>query len=588
MYDTVIRGGAIIDGTGTAKRSADIAIQDGVIAEIGKVTGPARETIDADGALVTPGFIDVHTHYDGQFLWDDRIDPSFSHGVTTAIGGNCAVGFAPVRPEHRKQLIELMEGVEDIPGIVLDEGMDWLWKSFPDYLDRLAARQYSMDVASHITHAPLRVFVMGERALNHEAATPQDIAEMARLVREAMDAGAIGFSGARFLEHMSSSGAHVPGTFATDDELLGLAKAMGESGKGTFQLIPKGAIGAAMMGEAGRDSRLAEHARIVEIARTSGRPVTYVVTQFGSDPDDWRLMVEASDAATAEGLSIHPQTAARGVGMLTMLEGYHIFMLRPSYRAIAHLPVAERARAMRDPERRRAILSEADDPGKEANDPILIPMIKRLQTNIGKTFPMSLPLDYEPGPERRTAALAQAAGKTPEELVYDHYAAGDGTNVNATLSMNYLEGNLDNVRSLLANPNVISGLGDGGAHLKMICDASLPTFQLAFWGRDRSRGERLPLETIVRKLARDGAALYGLGDRGTLEVGKRADVNVIDFDGLALDMPHMVNDLPSGGSRLLQGSRGYLATLVKGVTTRRHDADTGARPGRLVRSTAGG
>ena len=344
MHDLLIRGGTVIDGTGRAGFAADVAIRDGVIVEVGRVSGAAREVIDASGAIVTPGFIDVHTHYDGQFLWDDRLDPSFSHGVTTAIAGNCGVGFAPALPEHRHALVELMEGVEEIPGVVLDEGLDWNWKSFPDYLDRLAARHYTMDIASHITHAPLRVFVMGERALRHEAATADDVAAMSQLVREAMDAGAVGFSAARLLEHLSSKGDNVPGTFAQDDELLSIARAMGESGHGTFQIIPMGGVGASMYDEAGHDARLAEHERLVAIARASGRPLTYSLVQFNSDPADWEMMIAESERANAMGLAITPQVGARGVGAMTMLEGFHVFMLRPSYQAVAHLPLADRMR----------------------------------------------------------------------------------------------------------------------------------------------------------------------------------------------------------------------------------------------------
>jgi N-acyl-D-amino-acid deacylase len=585
MHDLLIRGGKVIDGTGAAGFTADVAINDSVIVEVGRVSGAAREVIDADGAIVTPGFIDVHTHYDGQFLWDDRLDPSFSHGVTTVIAGNCGVGFAPVLPEHRRALIELMEGVEEIPGVVLDEGLDWNWKSFPDYLDRLAARQYTMDIASHITHAPLRVFVMGERALRHEAATAEDVIRMAKLVREAMDAGAVGFSGARLLEHLSSMGAHVPGTFAEDDELLSIARAMGESGHGTFQIIPLGGVGASLYDQAGRDARRAEHDRMVRIAEVSGRPLTYSLVQFNSDSSDWQMMVEESERAAAAGLAITPQVGARGVGAMTMLDGYHIFMLRPSYYAVAHLPLAERVVALREPPRRAAILREQSDPSLVGADPKLGAFIEMLTGRIGNIFPMTLPLDYEPAPQDRLAALAEATGVAMEDYLYDHYTAGDGTNVCASQVLNFAGGGLDATYEMLRREITASGLADGGAHMKMICDASMPTFQLSFWGRDRKRGPTLPIEHLVRKLSLKNAELYGLADRGSIAPGKRADINVIDFDRLAVHMPRMVHDLPKGSPRLLQGSTGYLATLAGGAVTRRNDAETGARPGRLIRSS---
>jgi N-acyl-D-aspartate/D-glutamate deacylase len=586
MYDLIIRGGRIVDGTGAPAYTADVAVKDGRIAEIGKVAGPAARTIEADGAIVTPGFIDVHTHYDGQFLWDDRIDPSFSHGVTTVVGGNCGVGFAPVVPEHRHALIELMEGVEEIPGIVLDEGMDWKWRSFPDYLDRLGARQYAMDVAVHMTHAPLRVFVMGERALRHEAATPEDIAAMAALVREGMDAGAVGFSGARLLEHLSSKGAHVPGTFAEDDELMGLARAMGESGRGTFQIIPMGTVGDVHGFGSSREQRKAEHDRMVAIAKACNRPLTYTLVQFPSDADDWRLMIGESDRAFASGLPIHPQVAARATGVITSLEGYHAFLFRPSYREIAHLPLAERVKAMRDEGRRARILGEADDEAAKANtDPAVVFTVGRLHKRMGEHYLLAPPVDYEPSPDKRVAELAKAAGVSMETLLYDHYAAGDGTNGTVSFLLNFAEGDLSCVHDMLSRPNVISGLGDGGAHMRMICDASLPTFQLAFWTRDRTRGPRFSLEHVVQKLAAAPAALYSLNDRGTIAVGKRADLNVIDYDRVGLDVPRMAHDLPMGSPRLLQDAHGYLATIVKGEVTRLDGQDTGARPGRLVRST---
>ncbi|WP_419825688.1 N-acyl-D-amino-acid deacylase family protein [Sphingomonas sp.] len=600
MFDVLIRNGMIVDGTGAPGRRGSVAVSDGRIVGVGAVDGPAAETIDAKGGLITPGFIDIHTHYDGQFLWDDRLEPSFSNGVTTAVGGNCGVGFAPVRQGDRTKLIELMEGVEDIPGIVLDEGLDWDWESFPDYLDRLGARAYTMDVATQIGHAPLRVYAMGERALAHEKATDEDIARMAELTREAMNAGAVGVSGSRILEHRSSKGDHVFGTFAEDREVLALARAMGETGKGVFQIVPLGESGDAGGTPASQEERRREHARFEDIARVSGRPVTYLLHQFAHDREDWHRMIAATERAREEGLDIQPQVAARGVGILLPLEGYHIFRCRPSYLEIAHLPRAERAAAMREPARRAAILSEpnvcaAEDPASRsqyenaaqlsagsATPERLLALAEHYTKVLHEFYIMRAPGDYEPQDSARLTTVAAEAGKTLEEAAYDLYAEGDGSNLLVNFILNYADGNLDAVGEMLAHPLTVSGLGDGGAHLQMICDASMTTYHLAYWARDRGRGT-LPLELMVHKITGKPAELYGFGDRGIIEVGRRADLNVIDFDRLGNGLPYMAFDLPHGSARLLQQSRGYIATLVNGVVTRRDDQETGARPGRLHR-----
>jgi len=586
MLDLVIRGGTLVDGTGAAPVTGDVGVRDGrIVAVGGRIGEAARETIDADGALVTPGFIDVHTHYDGQFLWDDRMDPSFSHGITTAIAGNCGVGFAPLRPEFRRELIELMEGVEDIPGVVLDVGMDWKWRSFADYLDQLGARSYSMDVASQIAHAPVRVAVMGERALNMETATAEDIAAMASIVGEAMTAGALGFSTGRISEHVSSKGAPVPGTYAPAEELLAIAKAMGAAGHGTFQMVPFGAIGGVVSGFIDRDARQAEHDLIVQIAEASGRPVTYLMLQISDDREDWFRMLAESERHAARGLRIHPQIASRPGGMLATLQTHHPFRFRPSYREVENLPLAERLQALRDPARRARILAEAsvDDPNASEVDKRMAAMFVH---HARELYPLSLPLNYEPAEANSLGAMADRAGVDPVEYLYDHLTAGDGGNVAADNLLNYADGNLDAMHDMLAHPLVISGLGDGGAHLNTICDASMTTSQLIHWARDRTRGPKFPVEHIVSKITRDNARLFGLGDRGVIAEGMRADLNVIDFENLSLELPKIHHDLPNDGPRLLQGSRGYVATAVAGTVTRRHDEDTGARPGRLIRGRA--
>jgi N-acyl-D-amino-acid deacylase len=584
VHDTIIRGGKVVDGTGADPFSADVAIKDGRIAEIGKIASPARGEIDADGALVTPGFVDIHTHYDGQFLWDDVMEPSFSNGVTTAIAGNCGVGFAPVEKPYREALVDLMDGVEDIPGIVLNEGLDWNWTSFPDYLDRLGERNYTMDVASHLPQAPLRVFVMGGRALSHEQATADDLEQMSRLVKEALAAGAIGFSGSRILEHMSRSGEHVPGTFAAEEELLTVARAMRGSGHGVFQMAPLGAGGDTMGTQPSRDERVVEHQRMERLAEACGRPFTYIVHSCNHEPDEWRMLVEASAKANQRGLQIVPQIAARGLGFLFGLDAFHIFVLKPSYREIAHLPRAERAAAMRDPVRRRAILSEENDIEGYPQADRLLTMVERFGTMLERFYVLDEKVDYEPDESARLDRLAARTGRTMEEVFYDTLAAGDGRNTVVNFLMNYTHGNLDSVYEMLADPNTVSGLGDGGAHLAVICDAAMTTFHLSFWSRDRTRGPRLPIEKTVHKITGKPAELYGLSDRGIIAPGKRADLNVIDFDRIAIGMPEMHFDLPLGSPRLLQQGKGYLATLVNGVATRRGDADTGERPGRLVRA----
>jgi N-acyl-D-aspartate/D-glutamate deacylase len=573
MLDLVIRGGRIVDGTGAPARSGDVGVSAGRIVEIGKVSSLARQEIDADGALVTPGFIDLHTHYDGQFTWDDTLEPSFSHGVTTVVGGNCGVGFAPVRENGREKLIDLMDGVEEIPGAVLAEGLKWNWESFADYMDVLAARRYTMDIGVQLTHAPLRVYVMGDRALAHEAANADDIEAMCGHVRAAMKAGAFGFSAARVLSHQARSGGHVPGTFAADQELTALARAMGESGRGVFQIVPLGADGIGCS----EDEYFAEHDRFKRIAAAAGRPLTYLMLQVHKASGAWRRLIEASEAARAEGLQLYPQIATRGFGILLTLEGAHPFSTRASYRALEHLPIDQRLEAMRQPHVRAAILGEEDDPAVSEK------LAKMPDAMLAGLFPIEEPIDYEPSPSQSFGALAAKAGKGVREFAYDYFVSGPRGGVAVWFALNYGTGDLAHVPEMLASPVTIAGLGDGGAHGKYICDASLPTFSLAFWARDRKRGPTLPIELMVKRQTKDAAQLYELDDRGTIALGQRADLNVIDFDRLKLKVPRMSYDLPAGGARVTQASEGYLATTVKGVLTRRDDRDTGERPGRLLR-----
>jgi N-acyl-D-aspartate/D-glutamate deacylase len=573
MLDLVIKGGRIIDGTGAAAYTADVAVADGRIVEVGAVSAPARQVIDAEGAMVTPGFIDPHTHYDGQFTWDETLEPSFSHGVTTVIGGNCGVGFAPVSKSGRDYLIDLMDGVEEIPGPVLAEGLKWNWESFPDYMDVLDSRRFSMDVGVHLTHAPLRVYVMGERALAHEAATAEDIEAMSGHVRAAMQAGAFGFSAARVLGHRARSGGHVPGTFAADDELTALARVMGEAGRGVFQIVPLGADGMGCTEE----EYLAEHDRFRRIAVAAKRPLTYLMLQVRNAPGAWKSLVRASQTAHAEGVPLYPQFATRGFGVLISLESVHPFQTRPSYKALEHLPLEQRLAEMRRPEVRAAILAEADRP--EGADKLTCAP----DALLANYYPLEEPLDYEPDASASFGARAAAAGKSVREFTYDYLVSGPRGGVAAYFALNYATGDLAHVPELLNSDVAIAGLGDGGAHSKYICDASLPTFSLAFWARDRKRGPTLPLELMVKRQTLDNARLYELADRGTVAPGMRADLNVIDFDRLKLKVPAVSYDLPAGGARMTQASEGYLATMVNGVVTRRDDADTGERPGRLLR-----
>ena len=584
MLDTKITGAKIVDGTGAPAESGDIGIRDGRIVARGRVDEDAREVVDADGALATPGWVDVHTHYDGQVTWDDQIDPSASHGVTTVVMGNCGVGFAPVPPGGEAELIELMEGVEDIPGTALHEGMPWgAWESFPEYLDFLATREFALDVGAQLAHGALRNYVMGQRGRDNEDPTAEDLKQMCDLVEEAMRAGAVGFSTSRTVGHRSIGGDPVPGTFAEADELLALAEAMQRAGSGVFELIPASTVGK-LEALGGEKFSLEEEFELIKQIGRVGRPVTFTTVQIPDFPDTWQQYLSGSAEENAKGSNLRPQVAARPIGFVTSLQTYHMFQRRKTYLQIADLPLEQRVKEMRKPEVRAAILADedvpVDQPGAMANIHELLGQVAPF------LFPIGMPIDYEPDPSEMLGMRAAASGQPIHEVVYDFLLENEGDSFAILLGSNYMSGNHDVIHTMLSDPNTVTGLSDAGAHVNLIFDAVAPTYQLIHWVRDRSRGERLPIELIVNKQTLNNAELYGLGDRGSLSVGKRADLNLIDLDRLSLGALEVRRDLPAGGSRILQPASGYLATFVNGVRTRENDRDTGARPGRLVRPNA--
>jgi N-acyl-D-amino-acid deacylase len=584
MLDTKIQGAKIVDGTGAPAKMGDIGIRDGLIVAVGEVSEDAREVIEAGGALATPGWVDVHTHYDGQVTWDDQVDPSASHGVTTVVMGNCGVGFAPCHPGGEQELIELMEGVEDIPGTALHEGMPWgAWESFPEYLEFLDSREYAIDIGAQLAHGALRNYVMGQRGRDNEDPTAEDMEKMSALVEEAMRAGALGFSTSRTIGHRSIGGDPVPGTFAEADELVALAEAMERAGSGVFELIPASTIGSleALGGE--KFSLMEEFDLIKKIGRV-GRPVTFTTVQIPEFPETWREYLAGSAEENAKGSNLRPQVASRPIGFVTSLQTYHMFQRRKTYLELVELPFEQRVKEMHRPEIRAAILSDEDVPVEEAG---AMANIHGLLADVAPAlFPITMPIDYEPDPSKMLGAKAAAEGKPINEVVYDFLLEDEGKSFAILLGSNYQSFTHDAIREMLMDPNTITGLSDAGAHVNLIFDAVAPTYQMVHWVRDRARGERLPVEWVVQKQTQNNAELYGLTDRGTLEVGKRADLNLIDFDNLSLGELEVHRDLPAGGSRILQRASGYIATFVHGVRTRENDQDTGARPGRLARPTA--
>lgn len=556
----IIRGGTIVDGTGAAPFEADLVVAGGRIAAIGRNLSVPRGTpeIDARGHLVTPGFVDIHTHYDAQATWTSEILSSSLHGVTTALLGNCGVGFAPCRPESRDMLVKLMEGVEDLPEVVLTEGLPWNWESFPEYLNALESRPYDMDIATQVPHAALRVHVMGRRGFEREPATAGDRAEMARLAREGIAAGALGFSTSRAIAHKTLAGEPTPTLGAAEIELAEIAAGLGG---GWMQLISDF-----------DDPAEEEWDRLMRIARIAKRPMTFSLLQRESRPDFWRWILQQVSKANAEGIPVTGQVMGRPVGLMFGWElSQHPFLTRAGFQEVAHLPIAERAAALSDPGRRARILAE----------PTQDPALRARLNNYARIY--KLTPDYEPPPEASVLEQARQLGRDPEDLCYDWMLEEGGRAILNRPLLNYADGNLDAIREMVTHPHTLMGLGDGGAHVGYICDASAPTHMLTHWARDRARGGRLPVEFVVKRLAADNAGALGLHDRGVLEPGRRADINVIDFEGLAIERPEMRYDLPAGGKRLVQGARGYRATICAGAIVHEHGQATGALPGRLIR-----
>jgi N-acyl-D-aspartate/D-glutamate deacylase len=565
-YDLVVRGGTLADGTGAAPFEADVAIKDGRIAAVGKIAGTGAEEIDARGLLVTPGFVDIHTHYDGQATWDQRMQPSSWHGVTSVVMGNCGVGFAPCRPADHDRLIRLMEGVEDIPFPVLTQGLPWNWESYPDYLDSLATRRFDIDVGSQLPHAALRVFVMGERGANREPATEADIHAMAAIAKRAMEAGALGFSTSRTLNHRTSDGQPTPTLTAGEDELTGIAMGLAAAGKGVLQFVSDFA------------EPEEEWAMLRRLVEKSGRPLSFSLVQSPRGPRGYQRLLQQLAEATAAGLPMRAQVAGRPVGILFGFElTLNPFSQHETYRQIRDLPLADRVARLRDPEFRAALFAEqaAAERSFAGTQP----------RNWDKMFLMGDEPDYEQTADQTVAAIAARRGVDPAQVALDHMLRNDGHGMLYLPFLNYADGSLDPSYEMLTHPDAVPGLSDGGAHVGMICDGSFPTSNLTHWTRDRTRGPKLAIERMVKAQTRDTALTVGLYDRGLIAPGYRADLNVIDYGRLKLRSPEVAHDLPAGGRRLIQRAEGYVATLVAGQVTYRDGEPTGALPGRLLRGS---
>ena len=580
MLDLLIEGATVIDGSGAEPFAADVAIADGRVVEVGRITSAAKERLRADGAWLTPGFVDIHTHYDGQATWDETFSPSIHHGVTTLMMGNCGVGFAPNVPGREADLIALMEGVEDIPGAALAEGVAFNWAGFPQYMAVLDAMPHSLDFLVQVPHDPLRMAVMGERALAQQPATAEDIAAMRALLREALQAGAAGFSTGRTDNHRTARGLETPASEASAAELTGLASTFEGLGHGVVQLVSDFDL------LRGAERFDAEFDLVEALARASGRPLSMTWLQRDPGGEQWKAIRARVDAAVARGLPLHLQTAARGIGVINGLDAsFHPFMGFPGYKEVASLPLAARAAALRDPARKARILAEKSEriSGDGTPVPPLVDiLLARIELIAGRMFPLLEQPDYEPGVMQSFFVQAKQRGITALEALYDHFAAGDGSNLVYFPIFNYNDGHLGTVLEMLQHPRALAGLSDAGAHVGTVCDASFSTFMLTHWAQGRS-GERLPLPQVVQMLTQRNAAYLGLTDRGRVTAGQRADLNLIDPSRLSVGTPRLVRDLPAGGRRFLQKAEGYVATWVAGRCAQRGGAITDERPGRLVR-----
>jgi len=572
MYDLIVRGGTLVDGTGRQAYTADVAIQGSDIAEVGKITATARHTFDASGLLVTPGWIDIHTHYDGQATWDPLLEPSSLHGVTTVIMGNCGVGFAPVRSGREAWLTGLMEGVEDIPGAALTAGIKWEWESFPEYLDAIETMPRAINVGCQIPHGPLRAYVMGERGAENAPSSPEEMEEMAALVDEAMLSGALGFSTNRTAVHIGVDGNQVPGTFADKEELLSICQAVTRFGTGVVEVAPSGVVGENLTAPS------EEVALLKELSIETGCKITFLLGQHNSAPNQWKEMLKAAEEGNTEGACLVPQVFGRPTGFLFSFQTLNPFWRFPSFQPLMACTHEERLGILQKVEFKAQLLREEDAVADSRQEILRDPW--------SRTYILGDPPNYEPEPENSIAELAKRQGRNPREIAYEIMLEEEGTRFLMYCFLGYADGDLSAIQEMLVHPQTVIGGSDGGAHYRYICDGSVPTYMLSHWTRDRTRGSQLPLELIVRKQTLNNANLYGLHDRGIIEVGRKADLNIIDFQSLGISKPYLVSDLPAKQPRLMQSATGYEATIVSGKIVRSRGQDTGERPGSLIRGGA--